>query len=322
VKAAVYRENGGPDVLTYEDVPDPTAGPGEVLIRVEAISIEGGDFLRRGRVPPTQVPRIEGYTAAGEVIAVGPGVHDFSVGEKVTSWAESGSHAELRAPRAEHCWRVPPGMDIKAAAVALIGLGTAVTALFEVGRIAAGETVLVQGAAGGVGLGAVQLAHAAGARVFGTGSSAASLEALRRYGLDEPLDTSRGSVAETVKELTGGHGVDLVIDNVGGPALQDGLDALTHGGRLVMVGTIGSANHSVDPFRLLLRNQTVGGFTLPFLMPRPQVRALIAKVLERVAAGELEAVIDRVYPLSEAAAAHRRAEERGRIGRVVMTPTP
>jgi len=321
MKAAVYRENGGPEVLSYEEVPDVTPGPGEVLIRVEAISIEGGDFLRRRGVPPQPNPRIEGYAAAGEIIALGEGVSQFSVGERVTSWAESGSHAELRTPRAEHCWRVPAGMDIKAAAVALIGLGTAGAALFEIGQLKAGQSVLITGAAGGVGLGAVQLAHKAGARVFGTGSNAASLEGLRRYGLDEPLVViDQQPVAERVRQLTNGRGVDLLVDNVSGPALEDGLAAVVDGGRGIMVGVIGSISHSVDPFMLLMRNQSLAGFMLPFLMPRPSVRALIDDILRRVAAGDLEAVIDCVFPLSQAAAAHARAEERGRIGRVVMVP--
>jgi len=321
MKAAVYRENGGPEVLSYEDVPDPAPGAGEVLIRVEAISIEGGDFLRRRGVPPNSNPRIEGYAAAGEVIGLGDGVSELAVGDRVTCWADSGSHAELRTPRAEHCWRVPAGMDIKAAAVTLIGLGTAGAALFEIGQLKAGQTVLITGAAGGVGLGAVQLAHQAGARVFGTGSNAASLEGLRRYGLDEPLVVvDEQPIAERVRQLTGGRGIDLLVDNVGGPALQDGLDAVAEGGRGVMVGVIGAISRSIDPFMLLMRNQALAGFMLPFLMPRPSVRSLIDDILSRVAAGELEAVVDQVFPLSQAAAAHARAEQRGRIGRVVMTP--
>lgn len=320
MKAIVYRENGGPDVLRYEDVADLRPAPGEVLVRVAAISIEGGDLLRRRHVRPRPNPRIEGYAASGEVIALGEGVSSFRIGDKVTTYAERGSHAEFRTPRAEHCWLVPEGLAMNEAAVALIGLGTAGAALFELGRLERGQTVLITGATGGVGVGAIQLAHTAGARVIATGSNLASLEGLRRYGLDEPLVVDREPFAQRVKDLTDGRGVDVFLDMVGGNALQSGLDSLVGEGRAVMVGAISTLKGTIAPYSLLAQGQTLFGCILPLLMPRPSVRHLIDEILQRLAVGELTAVIDREYRLSEAQAAHTRAEERGRIGRVVMIP--
>ena len=321
MKAVVYRQNGDPDVLSYEDVPDPEPAPGELLVRLEAISIEGGDVLRRRAMPPNPNPRIEGYAAAGEVIGLGDCVTSFNVGDKVTTFAERGSHAELRTPRAEHCWMVPKGCDMRAAAVALVGLGTAGAALFELGKLERGQSVLITGAAGGVGIGAIQLAHQAGAKVIGTGSNRATLDQLRRYGLDELIVVEdEDLLAQQVMELNDGRSVDVFLDTVGGRTLQAGLDALAEGGRAVMVGAISSLKGKVAPFSLLTRSQYLIGCMLPFLMPRPHVRQMIDNILQRVADGELTAVIDREYPLSEARAAHRRAEERGRIGRVVMIP--
>jgi NADPH2:quinone reductase len=320
VKAVVYRENGGPDVLSYEDVADPRPAAGELLVRVEAISIEGGDLLRRRYVPPRPNPRIEGYAASGAVIALGEGVTSFQIGDKVTTYAERGSHAEFRIPRAEHCWLVPEGLAMNEAAVALVGLGTAGAALFELGQLEGGQTVLITGATGGVGVGAIQLAHTAGARVIATGSNLASLEGLRRYGLDEPLVVDREPFSQRVKDLTDGRGVDVFLDMVGGNALQSGLDSLVAEGRAVMVGAISTLKGKIAPYSLLAQGQSLFGCILPLLMPRPSVRRMIDEILQRLAGGELTAVIDREYRLSEAQAAHTRAEERGRIGRVVMIP--
>jgi len=320
MRAVVYRENGGPVVLSYEEVADPVAEEGQVVIRVEAISIEGADLLRRRGMPPVPNPRIEGYTAAGTVIAVGQGVTQWAVGDRVVTFGENGSHAELRAVDAHMVRRVPDGLGMAEAAAALIGFGTAADAVLRLGRLEAGETVLVQGAAGGVGLCAVQLAHRAGARVIGTGSSAASLERLRPFGLDEGLTTVEGPVAERVKALTNGRGADLLIDTIGGPGLQDGVNALADGGRAIMVGRIAKGEHTVDAYDLLIHRKSLTGCMFGPILEDPKVGRLADDVLARVATGELTSVIDEQFPLSRAADAHRRAEERGRIGRVVMIP--
>src|ERR1700712_2976955 len=155
MKAAIYDRNGPPEVLRIVEVPDPAAQSGELLIRVEAISIEGGDLMSRQSVSPGSTPRARGYVASGVVIALGEGVSGFAVGDRVTSFAAEGSHAELRAVPASQCWHVPDGVDMPVAAAALVTFGTAALAL-SLGALKAGEIVLVQGASGGVGLATVQ----------------------------------------------------------------------------------------------------------------------------------------------------------------------
>ena len=318
--AAVYRTNGGPEVLSYEEVPDPVAQAGQILVRVEAISIEGADVLRRRGMRPNPNPRIEGYTAAGTVVALGAGVDSFAIGDRVVTFGENGSHAELRAVDAALARRLPQNLSMIDAAAALIGFGTAADALFRLGRLKAGETVLIQGAAGGVGVGAVQLAKRAGARVIGTGSTATSLEQLRQFGLDEALATTEGPVAERVLNLTAGRGADLLIDTVGGAALQEGVDSLADGGRAIMVGVIAGGEHKVDAYKLLITRKSLTGCMFGPILADPEIGSLADDVLARVATGELTAVVNQEFRLADAAQAHRRAEERGRIGRVIMVP--
>jgi NADPH2:quinone reductase len=213
-------------------------------------------------------------------------------------------------------------MDVKAAAAAPVGLGTAHLALFELARLQAGETVLVQGAAGGVGLAAVQLAKRAGALVIGTGSSAAQLDALRPYGLDHGVVYGREDMVAAVRELTGKKGVEVAVDPIGGATLAKTVDCLGFGGRAVLVGLLDQSQPSVIDARLLLMNgkSLIGGM-LGTIMHTPRVGAFIQELLARVHSGELKVAIDRVFPLAEAAEAHRYAETRGRsIGRVVITP--
>ena len=319
MKAAIYDRAGGPEVLRYVDLPDPTPADDELLVRVEAISLEGGDLLTRQKVDPAAHPYIPGYAASGEVVALGSRVTGFAVGQKVTTFAFQGSHAELRAAPAATSWVVPDGMDMKTAATIPCGPGTAALAL-DLGRVAAGETVLVLGAAGGVGLAAVQLARAAGARVIGTGTSAASLEALRPYGLSDAIVVGDRPVSEQVLSLLGGQGVHLLIDNVGGAALQDAIVAVREGGRAVLVGAFGGFGPFLDTGLVVFRRLTVTGCVLGAVMAEPPIHRLVARVIEQAAAGALAAPIDAVFPLSEAAKAHARAEERGRVGRVVLVP--
>jgi NADPH2:quinone reductase len=319
MKAVVYRENGGPEVLSYEEVADPVPGADEVLIRVEAISIEGGDLLSRQRLPLPHSPYIVGYSTAGTVIAVGEHVTDLRVGQRVSAFGETGSHAELRVVRPDHCWVLPDGLDAAAAACVPVAFGTAYEALFERAAVTTGSTVLVQGVAGGVGFAAVQLAAKAGARVIGTGSSQRQLDALRRLGLHDGIDYTTEDVRQRVLDLTDGVGVDLVVDPVGGPMTQELILATREGGTINFVG--GSAGQPlIDPVTLAMGDRTLKGFMLSKIFHTPRVRAYLADIFRRVAEGDLDVLVDRTFPLADAADAHRYAEQRGRLGRVVMTP--
>src|SRR5579872_7196003 len=175
MKAAVYYETGDPEVLRYEDVPDPQAGPSEVLVRVEAISIEGGDTLSRAGGELAQVPHVVGYQCAGTVVATGPGVTSLNTGDRVVTVGLDGSHAELRA--------VPEGMSAEEGACVPVPFGTADDCLFEFGRLQAGETALIHAGASGVGIADIQMAKRAGARVLATASRDDKLARLAPLGL-------------------------------------------------------------------------------------------------------------------------------------------
>jgi NADPH2:quinone reductase len=321
MKAAVYHRNGPPEVLQYEEVPDPVVGPGMVLIRVEAVSIEGGDTLNRLGGPLLSEPHIVGYQAAGTIVEVADDVTDRAVGDRVVATSSHGSHAELFAVSARTTWKVPEGADIVAAACVPVAYGTAHDCLFEFGRLTEGETVLVQAGAGGVGVAAIQLAKRAGATVIATASSLARLEPLRELGLDHAIDYSKSGWVDEVRSLTeGGRGVNLVVDSVGGATLQKSVATLRRRGRAI---TVGNAGRDVTPFNagvLGMQNQSLTGVYLGGEITTPRVQAMVQELVDDVAAGRLTVLVDRTFPLAEAAAAHEYIESRKAVGRVVLTP--
>src|SRR6185503_16914520 len=221
MKAAVIYEHGGPDVLRYEDVPDPECPAGCVLIDVEAISIEGGDLLARAGSPPPSVPHVVGYLAAGTVVEVGTGVADRVVGDRVVTLNMAGSHASKRATPAMSTWPIPAGLDSAPAACVPVAFGTAQECLFTAGNLEAGQTALIHAGAGGVGMAAIQLAKQAGAVVITTASSDAKLALLREFGATHTINYKERSVKDALRDAIGPEGVDLVIDPVGGRVLQD-----------------------------------------------------------------------------------------------------
>jgi NADPH:quinone reductase len=322
MKAAVIYENGGPDVLRYEDVPDPDCPDGCVLIDVEAISIEGGDVLARAGSPPPSVPYIVGYLAAGTVIDVGAGVEGRAVGDPVVTLNMAGSHASKRAVPAITTWPIPDGLDAASAVCVPVAFGTAEECLFTAGKLEAGQTALIHAGAGGVGMAAIQLASQAGATVLSTASSDDKLERLRELGLDHGINYVRESFVERTRELTGSHGADVILDSVGGQNLVDSIAALAYRGTLVSVGLAGRAGSSIEARDLWEKNNSLRGVFLggALLNEYARVHGMIGHLINRVAAGELRVVIDRTFPLSDAAAAHAYIESRQAFGRVVLTP--
>jgi NADPH2:quinone reductase len=322
VKAAVYYETGGPDVFRYEDVPDPSIGGNEILVRVEAVSIEGGDTLNRLGGAMNRVPHIVGYQCAGTVVAVGEQVTGFVVGDRAVTVGIDGSHAELRAVAEPFAWEIPDQLATDVAACVPVPWGTADDCLFEFGHLTAGETALIHAGAGGVGIAAIQLAKRAGARVFATASSDDKLERLKELGLDEGINYARDDFVAESRRLTEGRGVDVIVDSVGGVTLQGSINALAYRGRCVTVGDAGRAPaEHLDISTMRPNNQTLSGYFLGaelLFFPRPH--ALIAEHLEAIARGELRVVIDRAFPLSEAAAAHAYLESRQAFGRVLLIP--
>ncbi len=322
MKAAVYYETGDPSVFRYEDVPDPTCPPFGVVIDVKAISIEGGDVLNRAGGEMPSRPHIVGYQCAGVIRETGASVTDRQLGQAVVAVMPFGSHASLAALPAVQTWVVPEGLDVQMAACVPIAFGTADDCLFEFGGLKSGETVLVQAGAGGVGLAAIQLAKRAGATVLATASSDDKLARLREFGLDHGINYKREDFVARARQLTGGRGVDLVIDSVG-TTLAGSIEATGYRGRTISVGNAGRADERlVDIGKAAELNRSLTGVSFAVeAMRQPQrVRPMIERHLRDVAQGSLRVVIDRSYPLSEAAAAHAYIESRKAFGRILLIP--
>lgn len=321
MKAAVIQHNGGPEVLSYEDVPDPVCADDGVVIDVETISIEGGDLLARLMTPPSGPSHVVGYIAAGTVRAIGASVKGRTLGERVVTLAANGSHATQRAAAGAMVWAIPEGLSTQDAACVPVAFGTAHDCLFNAGNLQKGQTVLVHAGAGGVGMAAIQLAHRAGATVIATASSSEKLERLKAFGLDHGINYVEQDFVAEVLKLTGKRGVDVVVDSVGGKTLVDSVKVLGWRGRLVSVGVAGRGGSALNAFSLWARNNTLHGvlFATCLQAEYPRAYALVADCLARVASGELKVEIAKVFPLAEAAQAHAFIEGRHAFGRVVMT---
>lgn len=318
MKAAVYDNPGPPAVLKYAEVPDPACGPDDVLISVEAISIEGGDLINR-RLTPQRPSWIVGYAAAGTIVAIGANVRDRAVGEKVAAFDMQGSHAELWAVPAVRTWLVPEGLELPQAASLTISFATAYHCVITKGGLGANETVLIHAAAGGVGLAAVQLARERGATIIAVASGSERQPRLIELGASHVIDRLKQDVASEVLRLTDGKGADLVVDPVGS-TLQASLAALAAEGRLVFVGNAGGGDLAVDLWQPMQNNQTLHGVFMGPLFGQPAVKKTVDELLDAAAAKRLEVVIDRVFPLRDAAKAHEYAETAKPLGRVVMIP--
>jgi NADPH2:quinone reductase len=320
MKAAVYYENGAPSVFRYEDVPDPVPGPGEMLVRVEVVSIEGGDTLNRLGGPLVTVPHIVGYQNAGVVLSVGPDVSGYAVGDRVVGLAFHGSHAELRVAHPLTTWKIPDGLATELAACVPVAYGTAHDGLFEFGHLVEGETALIHAGAGGVGLAAIQMAKRAGARVIATASSDERLERLRDFGLDDGINYREKDFVAEVRALTNNRGADVILDSVGGENLQKSLNALAYRGRCITFGNAGRGEAlKLDTSMLGGSNQSLIGYFLgPELFVGDRAHAMIANLLEDVAAGDLRVEIDRRFALADAEEAHAFIESRQAFGRVVL----
>jgi NADPH:quinone reductase len=322
VKAAVYYETGGPEVFRVEEVPDPVTGPDDVLIRVEAVSVEGGDTLHRLRGEMAAAPHVVGYQCAGTVLDVGINVAGFTAGDRAVTVGPDGSHAELRATRESLCWLIPDGLSTEEAATVPVAFGTADDCLFEFGRLQAREIALIHAGASGVGLAAIQLASRAGARVLATASSDERLQRLSEYGLDDGINYVSTDFAEAVRHLTGGHGADVIVDSIGGSNLQKSLQCLAYRGRCVTLGDAGrQTTPGLDISGMRPSNQTLTGYFLGAeLLVGRRAHEVIARLLDEVAAGQLRVVIDRRFPLDQAAEAHAYIESRQAFGRVLLIP--
>lgn len=324
MKAAVFHQFGGPEVLQVEEVPMPEPGPGQVRIRVHAVTVNQGldVVLRRGEsgldVRPPMVPGID---PAGVVDAVGPDVNGLAVGDRVAASLPptvSGGYAEYAVVSAASAVRVPPGLDFGLAACVNRHYPAAL-AQMRVAAVQPGETVLVMGAAGALASCLVQLAKQAGATVIAGAGAPSRVQAALDLGADHGVNYREQSLVEVVRRLTDGKGVAVVLENVGEPSLwQQALACLARGGRLITIGTHGGSGVLPVDIRLLYRNRLT---IRSGLSDRPVAKEETAAAMELAAQGRLRMRIDRVLPLSQAAEAHRLVETNVVTGKVVIDPT-
>jgi NADPH:quinone reductase len=322
MKAAVYYEGGGPEVLKYEEVADPEVRPRNVLIEVHAISIEGGDVLARGAGPSGPAPYCGGYLASGVIVEVGSDVTDRHVGQRVTTSDNNGSHASLRSVNSRSSWLIPDDMSMETGACIPIPFGTSDDCLFEFGHLTAGETVLIHAGASGTGLAAIQLAKRAGAIVCATASSTERLARLKDYGLDHAINYTEVDFEDAMRDLTDGRGPDLIMDSVGGKNLEKSLRCAAYRGRIVSMGGVGRDSYQPNFAAMAGQNKCYTsyfqGAELRFNGER--ARSNVQRLIDEVGRGELQVVIDSTYKLSQAAEAHAHIESRQAFGRVVMVP--
>lgn len=322
MKAMVCEAFGGPEVLALREVPDPPPpGPGEITVRIAARGVQYVDVLMlagKYQFRP-EPPFIPGGEAAGTVTAVGPGVTGVRPGDQVMSRHTLGAFAELGNAKAELCDPVPAGMSLEQAGVFRGAYTTAYHALLQRGRMRQGEWVLVHGAAGGIGIAAIQLARLFGARVIATAGTEAKRAACLEEGADHAIGYS-GGFLDAVKTLTGGRGVDIVYDPIGAAVTEESLRTLAWGGRLLVLGFLGGGPASIRSNYLLIKGIDVVGVRIGGLNEAaPGIAAANMRALASLAAtGALRPRISHRFPLARAAEALQAVIDRKVIGKAVL----
>ncbi len=321
--AIEIAEPGGPDVLRPVERPVPRPSEGEILVRVIAAGVNRPDAMQReGRYPPPEgVTDIPGLELAGEVVDRGPGAERFQVGERVCALVAGGGYAEYAVVPEPQALPLPEGLDPVVAAGIPETYFTVWTNLFERGRLAAGERVLVHGGAGGIGTTAIQLAAARGATVYATAGGAAKAAACERLGATRGIDQRTEDWTEVVRDETDGEGVDVVFDILGGEYVQTHLELLRTEGRLVQVSMLAGRSATISLWTVLSRRLTITGSTLR--ARSVEEKGQIARALERevwplLAEGRAAPPVDSTWPLEAAADAHRRLESREHVGKIVL----
>ena len=327
MKAITFHAPGGPDVLQLADAPDPIAAPGEVLVRVHATAVNRADLMQRAGhyPPPPGASAIIGLECAGEVVHVPAGTHtDLAIGDRVMCLLSGGGYAELAAVPVGQAMRVPDTVDwCQAAAIPEVFL-TAWVALVTLGQCVPGDVALVHSIASGVGTAAAQLCAALGLRCIGTSRSADRAQAGALWGA-EGIVVGDDGFAGAVREMTDGHGADIVVDLVGARYLADNIACLARLGRIVLTGLVGGRKGEADLGALLALQGRLIGTTLRGRTPEEKadiVAAFAPWALPRFADGRLTPVIHQVLPLTDAAEAHRVVGSDQAVGKVVLTMFP
>lgn len=317
----IHRFGSGEDVLEYEDVPEPKPGAGELLVKIEAASLNRADIgLRRGtyRVAPEDLPIIPGREFSGRVQAVGAGVTDFHTGQRVVAYPGKGGYAEYGVTKAALARPVPDGIESAVAASVPTVCLTAWFALLEDGVLKPGEQVLIQSGSSGVGHVAVQLAGVLGAaRVFTTAGGPQKCARLRELGADEAIDYTSRDFREEILKLTSGRGVDVVLEMIGGEVYTKSLEALAPGGRLVSIG--GAIGPIPDKPPELPDGRRATRFSITnYLNAHPERFKQLDAFFDLIRQRKLGVVVDRSFPLSEVRAAQRFLEGRDHFGKIVL----
>ena len=324
MRAVEITQPGGPEVLRIGTRPVPQARPGEVLIKVAAAGVNRPDTMQRaGNYPvPPGASDIPGLELAGSVVALGDGVKELRVGDTVTALVAGGGYAEYCAAPVPQCLPVPKGMTVVEAASLPETFFTVWSNVYDRGRIAPGESFLVQGGSSGIGVTAIQMVRAFGNRVFATAGSAEKCEACVKLGAERAINYKTEDFAAVVKEATGGKGVNVILDMVGGDYLDRELKCLADDGRIVIIAFLGGAKATVFLNDILRRRLTVTGSAL---RPRSiEFKGAIAKNLREkvwplIESGKIRAIIHKTFPLAEAAKAHALMESSAHIGKIVLT---
>jgi NADPH2:quinone reductase len=315
---------GGPEVLKPAQRPKPKPGAGELLIEVAAAGVNRPDMLQRqgGYKPPPGASDIPGLEIAGRVVALGEGVTGWRVGDNTTALVAGGGYAEYCVAPAPQCLPVPRGLDMVRAAAIPETFFTVWTNVFDRGRLKSGEIFLVHGGSSGIGTTAIQLAHAFGARVFTTAGSAEKCTACVKLGAERAIDHKREDFVAVVEQATGGRGVDVILDMVGGAYFARNMKILALEGRLVQIAFLQGSKAEIDLGPLMVKRQTITGSTL---RPRSVAEkgaiaaALKEKVWPLIESGKIGPVIFKTFPLAHAADAHRLMESSSHIGKIVLT---
>jgi len=343
VKAILLDGFGGAECMRFGDAERPSPGPGQVLIKVVATSVNRPDVIQRqgNYPPPPGESDILGLEAAGTVEEVGDGVAQWKVGDRVLALLAGGGYAEFAVARADHAMPLPANMDFRHAACVCETYLTAYLNLFLIAGLGGGagvgvipglgaatpagrQTVLIHGGSGGIGTAAIQLCRALldeNAQIIAT-ASAANLDRVAKLGADVVIDYRRENFAERVREVTENRGADVILDHIGGPYLPSNMRALAVGGTLMLIGVLGGAKAELNLAQAMVKRQRIIGSVLRSRPPAEKA-ALIARfadtVLPLFADGRIEPLIAEVFPLARAADAHRAMEAGGHFGKIVLT---
>ncbi|WP_374468545.1 NAD(P)H-quinone oxidoreductase [Ferrovibrio sp.] len=316
---------GGPEVLKPAERPLPQPAEGEVLIKVHAAGVNRPDVLQRAGMypPPPGAPDYPGLEVAGEIVALGKNTGRWTIGDRVCALVAGGGYATYCVAPAEQCLPVPQGLDMAEAAALPENWFTVWTNIADRGALKAGESILIHGGASGIGVAAIQLAKLLGAeKIYATAGTEEKCRFCESIGATKAINYKTEDFAARIQELTGGKGVDVILDMVGGKYFTPNVKSLAEDGRLVIIAVQGGPKGEGDLSVVMRKRLTVTGSTL---RPRPVAfkgaiaRALEEKVWPAFARGELKAIIDSRFPFTEAAAAHARIDHADHVGKILLT---